>query len=315
LAAQPSLQPQRKAPVDPKDVDQLVRHGQDWLNKGNVERAIAELSAAILLNPTSAEAFFYRAQAWAHNGMVERAARGDAAAKDNFDRALLDYTEAVRLNPMAALTFTDRDDIAARLGGIDRAINHFNAVIQRDPNDASAFRSRAAAFILNSQTDRALVDLTRAIYLATNAHGRMEASQLIWAHMTRSILYGAKGLDGRELEDLGRVIELSAKPPPAPEGRDKDFAALTFPSLLASAYQRRANLYMRRGKNDQALAELARAIDADPAHAFAAYFDRAKVHASMGRNDQAVGDFHAALSINPGFQDAREALTRLSASR
>jgi tetratricopeptide (TPR) repeat protein len=58
--------------------------GHAYTDKGDYDRAIADLSNAIRLNPTDAWSYNYRGVAY--------------YSKNNYDKAIADYTEAIRLN-------------------------------------------------------------------------------------------------------------------------------------------------------------------------------------------------------------------------
>jgi tetratricopeptide (TPR) repeat protein len=68
--------------------------GVEWRSKGQADRAIADHTQAIKLDPTLSEAFFNRGNAYGDKG-------------DN-DRAIADYDQAIRLNPKFAGALNNR---------------------------------------------------------------------------------------------------------------------------------------------------------------------------------------------------------------
>jgi tetratricopeptide (TPR) repeat protein len=68
--------------------------GVEWRRKGQVDRAIADHTQAIKLDPNLSEAFYNRGNAY-----------GD---KGDTDRAIADYDQAIRLNPKSAGAFNNR---------------------------------------------------------------------------------------------------------------------------------------------------------------------------------------------------------------
>ena len=62
--------------------------------KNDFDRAIADFSEALKINPRYATAFISRGNAWKNNG--------------NFARAIVDYTMTIEINPIAAEAFTNR---------------------------------------------------------------------------------------------------------------------------------------------------------------------------------------------------------------
>jgi tetratricopeptide (TPR) repeat protein len=69
------------------DGEALRGRGYLWLIRHDVQAAIADLSAAIALNPRDARAYQYRGEAY--------------AAKQDMRRANLDAAAALRINPSA----------------------------------------------------------------------------------------------------------------------------------------------------------------------------------------------------------------------
>src|SRR5262249_52992206 len=78
-----------------------VESGNEWLKKGEIERAIADYDLAIAFD-ASAVAFYNRALA------LQR--KGDLAG------ALSDYTQAIELNPRDANAYLNRGVIHDELG-------------------------------------------------------------------------------------------------------------------------------------------------------------------------------------------------------
>jgi len=68
--------------------------GVEWRRKGQVDRAIADHTRAIKLDPKLSEAFYNRGNAYGEKG-------------DN-DRAIADYDQAIRLDPKSAGAFNNR---------------------------------------------------------------------------------------------------------------------------------------------------------------------------------------------------------------
>ena len=74
-----------------------------WWDKGDFDRAIADYSAAVRLDPNNAVALTNRGVVWRDKG--------------NIDRAIADYNEAIRVDPKYATAFIYRGwDAADRSG-------------------------------------------------------------------------------------------------------------------------------------------------------------------------------------------------------
>src|SRR5262249_7737007 len=68
--------------------------GISYKSKGDVDRAIANFSEAIRLDPKYAEAYYVRGVAYGNKG--------------DLDRAIADYSEAIRLDPKLAAAYNNR---------------------------------------------------------------------------------------------------------------------------------------------------------------------------------------------------------------
>ena len=119
--------------------------------KGEYDRAIADYTEAIRLDPKHAAAFNNRGLAW--------------TAKGEHDRAIADYTEAIRLDPKHAAAFYNRGNAWSAKGEYDRAIADYTEAIRLDPNYATAFNNRGNAWAAKGEYDRAIADYTEAIRL------------------------------------------------------------------------------------------------------------------------------------------------------
>jgi tetratricopeptide (TPR) repeat protein len=96
-----------------------------WRGKGDANRAIAEFSDAIRLDPKSADNLYQRGFTLENN-------------KHDVDRALADYDAAIRLDPKFLPPFNNRGLLYERRGSLDRALADFQAVLAADSKSASA---------------------------------------------------------------------------------------------------------------------------------------------------------------------------------
>jgi len=124
----------------------------------NVDRAIADYSEAIRLDPKDAQNYSSRALAYRDEG-------------DN-DRAIADFNEEIRLRPSGA-AYSARGDAWLDKGDVDRAVADQTAAIAIDAKSYGAyfyFISRASAWRLKGDFKRALADATEAIRLRTESN-------------------------------------------------------------------------------------------------------------------------------------------------
>ena len=68
--------------LNPKDADAYYNRGLAYWNKGKFDKAIAEYTEAIRLNPKLAEAYYSRGFAYRNNGDLAKAEADFAKAKE-----------------------------------------------------------------------------------------------------------------------------------------------------------------------------------------------------------------------------------------
>jgi len=248
----------------PKGPEPSISPGdEDRSAQARIDSAITDLTPAVEVEPTTAEAHLHRGEAWARKAAVGQAA-GDAAATTDLDRAIQEFTEAIRLKPDFAAAYHGRGDSWVRKGDQAQAIADLNEAIRRDPNDALAYLARSTAFVSKGQNDLAIVDLTRAIGLATVDAVHLPGSKLVLAYDSRARLYGLKGLDDREAADLGKMIDICTRDPHAVDDIVREGRPVAAPAFLASAYVQRAEVHLRQRRNADAIADFRRALAIDP---------------------------------------------------
>ena len=74
-----------------------ANRGDAWDDKGDQDRAIADLTEALRINPNYARAYNIR-------GVIYR-------NRNDVNRALADYTEAIRADPKYALAYMNRGNV------------------------------------------------------------------------------------------------------------------------------------------------------------------------------------------------------------
>src|SRR3984893_535476 len=117
-----------------------------YRDKGDNDRAIADYSEAIRLDPKRAEAFLVRGLAFNDKG-------------DN-DHAIADVSEAIRLDPKDARAFNIRGLAYRKKGDNDHAIADFSEAIRIDPEDADAFKGRGIALSDKGDDDQAISEVS-----------------------------------------------------------------------------------------------------------------------------------------------------------
>ena len=229
--------------------------------KGDNDRAIADLNEAIRLDPKFAMAFNNRGAAYNEQG-------------DN-DRAIADLNEAIRIDPKFAMAFNNRGNAYSDKGDNDRAIADFNETIRIDPKFARAFQNRGSAYHDKGDNDRAIADYSEAIRIDPE-----DAS----AFNGRGVAYRAKGDLDRASADYNEAIRLDPKSGKAFVGRGDVFStkgdferaiadyneAIRLNPKSSVAYFARGLSYLFAGSVEKALADFNQASAHAPENAYLA---------------------------------------------
>jgi len=119
------------------------------LFKGDYDRAIADFTEAIRLDP---------------NSPVAHAVRGASfVRKGDYDRALVDLNEALRLDPKNASVHNAFGVYYNAKGDHDRALSALNEAIRLNPRFLYAYKNRGVAYENQGDLNKALVDFRIAL--------------------------------------------------------------------------------------------------------------------------------------------------------
>lgn len=152
--------------------DLHVDRGWAYYSIGRLDRAIADYSEAIKLDPKHAIAFTNRGMAW-HD-------------RRDYDRALADTNEAVRLDPKFYFARSMRGVIWHARGDFDNAVADFDEAIRLDPQDYGARMNRCwtrAAF--NRDLQLALADCNDALRLDPSQPDALESRGFVFFRLMR----------------------------------------------------------------------------------------------------------------------------------
>lgn len=116
--------------------------GLSYRRKGDIDRAIADYSKAITLNPRDADFYTNRGIAY--------------SIKGNVDRAIADYGKAIALKPDYADAFYNRGNAYSIKGKVDRAIADYGKAIALKPDHAAAYYNCGLAYKNRGDRKRAL---------------------------------------------------------------------------------------------------------------------------------------------------------------
>ena len=123
--------------------------GVVWKRKGDFDRAVADFSQAIELDPKSAMAYANRGDAWDEKGDRERAL-ADLRAGDQ---------SSIRTTPAPSRS-AGLSSIATK-GDLDRAIADYAEIIRIDPKSDDAYMRRSEAWLRRATGSRRCATPTR----------------------------------------------------------------------------------------------------------------------------------------------------------
>jgi tetratricopeptide (TPR) repeat protein len=180
--------------LDPKDVETRRVRGFLRLMLGAYGRAVAELSEAIALDPDDLSLVVGRGLARARN-------RDD-------DGAITDCGNAVQKKPDSSgahgcLGYAHNDK-----GEYDRAIEHLDKAIALNPNEASSFKDRGRSYNGKKDYDRAISDFDKAIGFAVDFPVPLILLIRGEAFVGRADAFSAKGESQKALADYQAALPL-----------------------------------------------------------------------------------------------------------
>jgi tetratricopeptide (TPR) repeat protein len=299
------------------------QQGEAYVAEKKYERAIAEYTKAIALNPE--DAAFYR-----HRGIAYYILR-------DYKLAILDTTESLRLDPSQRDSFSLRSLAHLDSGNTSEAIRDCSRAIELDPQDAVSFYTRGRAYQQEQDIEMAIKDFSEAIRLNPNDAGPFnqrgwlyEATQdynAAIADHTRAIglepnnadfYYGRGSSYSRKedydaaIKDYTKVIRLEPDFVAAYKSRGeaylrkKDYAAaiqdvsevIRLKPDDGKLYNQRAIWHIATRDYDASIADHTRAIRLEPNNA-EFYFSRGQVYYLKGDKDNAIKDYTEAIRLKP----------------
>jgi tetratricopeptide (TPR) repeat protein/TRAP-type uncharacterized transport system substrate-binding protein len=145
---------------------------------------------------------------------------------DDLERVIADLNRVVQREADNARAYRDRANAWARKGDMDRAMADYEQAIRIDPNDPAIFHERALTWQRKGEFDKAIIDFDRAVRMS------FTDPEL---YCDRGLAWFEKGRLDRALADFNKALKIN-------------------PSL-ATAYLRRADVFERKGDQERARAD------------------------------------------------------------
>jgi tetratricopeptide (TPR) repeat protein len=243
--------------IDPKDADAHYNRGVAWQRKSDYNKAIADFTKAIEIDPKDADAYHSRGFAWEE--------KGDLA------KAIADYTKAIEINPKNADAYRDRGSAWGKKGDCNKAIGDLTKAIEINPKDAYAYNNRGNAWYRKGDPD--------AYYPSYN-----QVLGIVWRKNEDNV---------KAILDYTKAIEINPK--------------------YASAYYGRGNAWYTKGDYDKAILDYTKAIEINPRNADA-YYGRGLAWGKKSNHGKVIADCTKAIEIDPKYANAYSCLAWIMAT-
>ncbi len=266
----------------------LIRATSYFLQKDN-ERAIADFTEAIRLNPEDAIAYYIRGAAYRN-------------LKD-YEQAIADFTEAICLDPEYADAYYIRGTTYRNLKDYEQAITDFSETIRLNPEYADAYNSRGISYAIQGEYERANADFSESIrfkpedtayYYRGMSYDELKEYERAIADYSEAIrlnpeyadAYNNRGIAYRNLKEYEQAIA--------------DYSEAIRLNPEYAIYYNRGHVYRELKEYEQAIADYSEAIRLNPEHA-KAYNNRGLSYAELKEYEQAIADFTEAIRLNPEY--------------
>jgi len=125
--------------------------------------------------------------------------KAEAEGKALFEKILPELNQAIERNPNDAEAFRLRGEAYAQRKDYNRAIDDYDKAIKIDSNDAESYAFRGAAYSEKHEQDKAMLDFNEAIRLNPNCKN---------AYWFRGALYGTKGEHDKSISDYEEALRI-----------------------------------------------------------------------------------------------------------
>jgi tetratricopeptide (TPR) repeat protein len=257
-----------KACKPPQTALEYNIRGLAFYRAGRPNKAVADFSNAILLDPAQAEYHCNRGTIYLHVG------ENELAIKDLLEAQRLQPSSVV--NALLARAYNNRGIALTRKRKYEQSVSDFSEAIRLDPTIAVYYYNRAFAWQEESPSakrDEQYSDLCKAIQIDP-----LDARFYYLRSRTQKE-------DESFLVDCNKAIELAPTNP--------DY------------YFRRAGYYYRKGQLDNEIADVSKAIDLDP-ETVGYYWRRARIYERTAELDKAIEDYGHMIKLDPNEHEIYE---------
>lgn len=298
-----------------------------WMLKKDLDKAQADLSEALRLDPQCARVYFVRALIAVEQGegakMLENCERAiQLAPRDpvgfeargaawferrELDRALADFDAAIEIFPNYYTARLRRGQVWGMKGDYQKAMADVDEAVRLCPRNPEAYATRAVVLSERRDYEAAIADATKAIELNPS---------LARGFAIRGGVRFAREEFDLALVDLSEAIRLDPTQDAFYSQRGRahyltgqyDAALLDFTQAISlkpgddTRYKLRAIVWHAKGDTANAIVDLTEYLRFRPDDADA-YLMRGRLRLAA-ESDEALGDFEATLRLVPGNVDA-----------
>jgi len=283
----------------PQTAGTFLDRGILFASRGEYEKAIADFTEAIRLNPNMGAAYELRARALRASiskvigvrdnftgiDTISTEGRASLNKMEIFDQVIMDYSQAIRLEPNNNKLYNERGTTYSDMGDIDWAIADFNQAIKMAPNDYDSYNNRGSVYVIKRDYNSAIEDFNHAIKINPNS---------VDIYRNRGLAYYYKEEWDWAIADFSRAIRISPN--------------------NYMAYNNRGATYMKKGDWNRAIEDFSQVIKF-VSNAPEAYNNRGLAYYNKGDFDRAIADWETALRINPNDAGARRAIEMAKRNR
>jgi tetratricopeptide (TPR) repeat protein len=280
--------------LDPQLVAARIGRGDSWKLKREFDRAIADYNEAIRLDPNSAAALAGRCSAFSSNR--------------EYDSGLPDCNAAIRLDPKSAPAFATRCFILHNKGSQNQASADCEEAIRIDPKYPPGYAARGFLLRSKGDVDRALADLNEAIRLDP---------KYATAYTTRGFIWNDKRDYDRAISDYNESIRLEPNYGTAYGNRcwalyyKREFdralkdcdQAINLNFKRAWLFNTRGLIWTEKRDYERAISDFDEAIRMDAKYSIA-HYNRARAWGRRSDFDRAIADYSEAIRLNAQYADA-----------
>ncbi len=247
--------------LNPKFANAYNNRGFTYSESGNKQKAIDDFNKAIEIDPNYSTAYNNRGFTYFNLG--------------NKKKAVDDFNEAIRIDYKYASAYTNRGLAYSHLGNKGKAIDDLNKAIEVDPSLANAYNSRGNIQYDQGKIREALKDYNQAI--------RIDPKN-ISAHTNRGLFYSSQRKFKEAIDDFTEALKINPK--------------------FFAAYYNRGLAYFDQNKFKEAIDNFTNAIKKAPQNEGIndtilanTYHSRGNARASQGDKLGAIADLEQAAKL------------------